>query len=359
MTMILTLGVAVVQAFSPVVGPAPLPAAAAVDAPVHVAVQTQSTGANTVYQIVLTNTSARPITATVVQRMPDGTTSLVAAGAKVDGDRVTWSAKVAPKGGVTLQSSGALPVPHGAEPVTACVSDAASGRLLDCAVTDVAAAAAPQAPWWRRWLPLVALVAALGVLIWVGRRAWLRRKARPPREPRPRKPRREIDWRVPVGLAAAALLVVSALALIAIAPPMASAVERAQGLHAYAWNGPHAQTKVGEQTSDGSARFTIYSVSCTPGKTTVCDVTASVTAGDRSVQLFRSMQRVYTSDTTWVEPDAAAIVPANGQDVFAGELAAGTERLMALRFTLPAGATPQRLELHDGAFAGGVYLPLS
>ncbi|NUR73336.1 MAG: hypothetical protein HOU81_21165 [Hamadaea sp.] len=355
---ILTLGVAAVQAFLPVTAPAPQPAAALPDSPVQIAVQTQSSGANTVYHLVLTNTSALPVTTTVVQRMPDGTTSLVADGAAIDGDRVSWSAKVAPKADVTLQSSGALPVPHAAEPVTACVSDAASGRLLDCFATDVAAVAAPEAPWWRRWLPYAALAAALGVLIWLGVRACQRRQARPAREPEPRRPRREVAWWVPVSVAAAAVIAVSAAALVIFAPKMAEAVENAQGVRAHAWNGPQADAELGEQASDGTAHFTIYSVTCSNGKTTTCDVTASVAAGDKTVQLFRSMQRVYTSDTTWVEPDPAALVAANGGDPFAAAVVPGTERLMALRFTVPTGAQPQRLELHDGAFAGGVVLDL-
>jgi len=359
MTMILTLGVAVVQALMPVTAPAPPPAAASADAPVQVAVQTQSTGANTVYQVVLTNSSAAPVTTTVVQQMPDGTTSIVAQGAKVAGDTVTWSAKVAPKAGVTLQSTAALPASSQALPVTACVSDAASGRLLGCASADVAAAPASEAPWWRRWLPIAALVAAVGVLLWMGVRALKHRQARPDREPQPRKPRREIAWWIPVGLAAIALLVVSAGLMVALGPRMASAVESAQGVRAHAWNGPREETAVGEPTSDGTARFTVYTASCSSGKTTTCDVIASVTpAGDQAVYLYRSMQRVYTSDTTWVEPDAAATQQVNGRDVFADPLSPGADRLMALRFTLPAGAQPEWLELHDGAFAGGVYLSL-
>ncbi|MEV0271679.1 hypothetical protein AB0H43_23110 [Hamadaea sp. NPDC050747] len=355
---ILTLGVAVVQALSPVAAPAPLSVAAALDAPVQVALQTQSTGANTVYEIVLTNTSAAPVTTTVVQRLPEGSAGLVADGAKVDGDRVLWSAKVAPKAQTTLRSSGTLPVPHAAEPVTACANDAASGRLLDCAAADVASVAGPEAPWWRRWLPFVVLAAALGVLIWWGRRAWQRREARPAREPRPRKPRRDIAWWVPVGLAAVAVIVVSALALLVLAPRVATAVENAQGVRAHAWNGPQSEAELGHEASDGTAHFTIYSASCSGGKTTTCDVTASVRAGDQPVQLYRTMQRVYTSDTTWVEPDPAAVLAANGGDPFALAVPPGLERLMALRFTLPAGAQPERLELHDGAFAGGIYLNL-
>ncbi|MEV6969237.1 hypothetical protein AB0M47_29410 [Hamadaea sp. NPDC051192] len=367
---ILTLGVAVAQALLPAAAPVSAPAAAVPDAPVQVALETQSAGANTVYQIVLTNTSALPMTTIVVQRMPDGTTGLVADGAKVDGDRVVWSAKVAPKAQTTLQSSGALPVPHASEPATACVNDAASGRLLDCAAADVVAVAGPEAPWWRRWLPFVALVAALGVLVWLGRRAWQRRAARPARETRPadeartvreaqpEQPRREPAWWVPVGLAAVAVIVVSAVALLVFVPRMAAAVENAQGVRAHAWNGPQSEAEVGQEASDGTAHFTIYSASCTKGKATTCDVTLSIRAGDQPVQLYRTMQRLYTSDKTWVEPDPAAVLAANYGDPFTLAVPPGLERVMALRFSLPAGAQPDRLELHDGAFAGGVYLNL-
>ena len=362
MTMMLTFGVAVLQALMPVTATTPqTPTTTQADAPVQVALESEADpGGGSVYRVVLTNTSAAPVVTTVVQRVPAGATTVTAEGAKIAGDQIIWSAKVAPNAGVTLRSTATLPVPRDAAAVSACASDGASGRLLDCTSATISGVAAPEPPWWRRWLPLAVAVLALGVLAWIVVRATRRREARRAAQPQARKPRRDIASWIPVGLAALGLLAVAAVGLVALAPKMRSAAESTQSLAGHGWTGPRAEATLASPVSDGAAEFTVYSATCTTAKVTTCDVDASIRAvGSAPVQIFRSMQRVYTSDTTWVEPDPDATTQANGGlDVFAGQLGPGTQRLVALRFTLPAGAQPQRLELHEGAFARGIYLDL-
>jgi len=362
MTMMLTFGVAVLQALMPVTATIPqTPTTTQAEAPVQVVLESEADpGGGSVYRVVLTNTSAAPVVTTVVQQIPPGATAVRAEGAKVAGDQIIWSAKVAPNAGVTLRSTAALPVPRDAVAVSACASDATSGRLLDCASATVAEATGIQPPWWRRWLPLAAVVLALGVLIWIIVRAARRREARRAAQPQARKPRRDVAWWIPVGLATLALLAVAALGWMALAPKMRSATQGTHSLAGHGWTGSRAEATLASPVSDGAAEFTVYSATCTTAKVTTCEVNASIGApGSAPVQIFRSMQRVYTSETTWVEPDPGATAQANGGlDVFAGQLDPGTRRLVALRFTLPAGAQPVRLELHEGAFARGVYLDL-
>jgi hypothetical protein len=362
MTMMLTFGVAVFQALMPVTATMPqTPTTTRADAPIQVALEsTADPGGGSVYQVALTNTSAAPVVTTVVQQIPPGATAVTAEGAKIAGDQIIWSAKVAPNAGVTLRSTAALPVPRDAAAVSACASDAASGRLLDCASATISAAAAPEPPWWRRWLPLAVAVLALGVLVWIVMRTMRRREARPADEPPARKPRRDLAAWIPVGLAVLGLLAVTAVGWMALAPKMRSAADSTHSLAGHGWTGSRAEATLASPASDGAAEFTVYSATCTTAKVTTCDVAASIrTIGSAPVQIFRSMQRVYTSDTTWVEPDPAATTQANGgADVFAGQLDPGARRLVALRFTLPAGAQPQWLELHEGAFARGIYLDL-
>jgi hypothetical protein len=362
MTMMLTFAVAVLQALAPVAATTPhTPAAGEADAPVQVAIETNADpGGGLIYRVVLTNATATPVLTTVVQWMPPDATAVTAEGAKVDGDRITWSAKVAANADVTLRSTVALPVPHAAVAMSACATDAVSGRLLDCASSTIAPVAESAPPWWQSWLPIAVLVLALGILTWIFVRAVRHRRAQLDLEPPARKPRRDLPSWVPVGLAVIGLLAATAMGLAALGPRLRAAATINHGLAGHGWSGPRVQAAIGTPVSDGIAEFTVYSATCTTAKVTTCDVAAGIrTVGDQPLLIYRSMQRMYTSDTTWVEPDPVATTKANGgTDVFAGTLEPGSERLIALRFTLPAGARPQWLELHEGAFARGAYLDL-
>ncbi|NUT36540.1 MAG: DUF4352 domain-containing protein [Hamadaea sp.] len=363
MTMIRILGVAALPALFAVPVAAPAPHSAS-QPDVSVTVESTGTGAATAYRIVLANATAQPVTAKVVQHLPEATTAVTARDGTVEGTTVSWAVKVGANSTTAVESAATLPVPHDALTTSACASRADGGQLLDCTAAEVAEVAAPAAPLWRRWLPYVVLAAALGVLGWAAMRLWKTRAGRAATAPAPRA-RRDVPWWIPVSVAMVGLLAVVAVGLLALTPRMKSAVSTVHGAGGQGWNGQYVPLTIGEPVSDGAAEFTVYAANCAeakPGaKTASCEVTVSVrTVGGEPLLLYRSMQRLYLSDTTWVEADGGATAKANGgADVFAGALAPGAERLMTVTFTVPAGAEPQRLELREGAFARGVYLDLT
>lgn len=361
MTMIRILGVAALQALlvAPVTAPAPH---SAPRPDVSVTVETTGIGDSTGYRILLANATDQPITTRVVQHLPSGATGVTARDGTVEDGKVTWAVKVDAMATTAVESTATVPVPHDALTTSACASRADGGQLLDCTTAEVAAAAAPSGPLWRRWLPYAVVAVALGVLVWAGMRFWRARARRQTAEAAPRR-RRDVPWWIPVSLAAVGLLAVVAVGLLALMPRMKSAVSNEHGTAGQGWSGRQVPLTIGEPVSDGAAEFTVYAASCTEakGKTATCEATVSLrTVADRPQVFYLSMQRVYLDESTWVEADAAETAKANGgDDVFASPLDPGDERLVTLRFTVPAGAQPQRMELREGAFARGVSLDLT
>src|SRR5215207_4464543 len=113
MTMIRILGVAALQALpaSPVSAPAPH---ASSPSDVSVTVEATGTGDSTGYRVLLTNTTAEPVTATVVQHLPSDATEVVARDAKVEDTKVTWAVRVGANSSTALESTATVPVPHDA-----------------------------------------------------------------------------------------------------------------------------------------------------------------------------------------------------------------------------------------------------
>jgi hypothetical protein len=311
--------------------------------------------AHTSYALRVENGTADPIDVAVTLELPSGARVLTASDrGRASGDTVMWWLTV-PADAVRSLHSTATTAGRQAAVSTACVAEVGSTRVLDCAaVPDARPSRGAVAAWPWRQIVSYTLVSALAVgVVWAAHRR--RRHTHPgtaTREP--------YAWVVFL-LAVLALAVPLAVAVAVLAPrmPGASGVG-ARGVDGGGWTGPHRPLELGVPATDGAVQFTVYRLTCTgTGARTCTAIVALRNVGATPQSWAAQLQRLYTSDTAWVGADPTAGVSANGgADVFKDPIGPRQRLVATLVFPLPSGAAPTRLELREGVFARGVYLPV-
>ncbi|MBB5870288.1 hypothetical protein F4553_003667 [Allocatelliglobosispora scoriae] len=344
---------------------APLVPPAAPDVSVAIAPSADGTS----FDLRIVNTSDKAVPTLVTQTLPDGAGPAKASeGGKVTASAVSWQPTVPPHATIRLTTTLAA-VPTAVRQVSSvCAADPRTGRMHDCAsaVTTLAPPPEPSTPWWRSaWLLLGLPLLGLGA--W-GFWRW-RNRTRPEDddevapEPAPAveaKPRRDYRRFAPLVSIIAIFAVVGGVILVA-KPYIRDGVTTGRAfLGESGWYGEKHQALLGAPTADEAVEFTVHRVQCTTGKAGTCTVTAQFRniSGTRQ-PWYLGMQRLYTGEDQWVQPDVTATLAANGGvDPFARPLEPDAEVLATLKFALPTGTKPIRLELREGPAARGVFINL-
>jgi hypothetical protein len=173
----------------PLVSPSVVVPTRGAPSPVTVAVTPAGTPAPG-YQVQVRNTDSRPVTTTVRQELPAGTSaSWITPGGRAtrsaDSTEVTWQLRLPARSSTTLHTALNATAPGRAVTAPACAFTSDGNRPYDCATATwngapVPAAKATDAPAWRRPPALLGALAAVLLLTLGGLWWWQRRRrARP------------------------------------------------------------------------------------------------------------------------------------------------------------------------------------
>ncbi|MER7456223.1 hypothetical protein [Micromonospora sp. NPDC126480] len=362
----------------------PTPTRAAVPPPkppVSVRVAPENTPAPR-YRIQVRNDGNRPVSTTVRQELPPGTSpTAITDGGRAsraggqDVTEVTWNLRLPARSTTTLGT--AITAAPG-RPLTApaCAFATDGDRPYDCATATWQAAAAPTAraeepPVWRRPAALLAGLGGVAAIAAGGLWAWRhRRRPRPLAAdpggrgtlyPRPAVPgvpprrRRPSTWLiVPVAVVVLASTVGTAAWT---ATRKVAGVDTDSRPTSGAWVGGGVIGGVGEPLREAAFEFTVYRVACEPGRgARQCAATVGVRNLTPEQQSWHGrLQRAYLADGNFVSTDEQATRRANqGRDVFAQPMAGGSRMVLPLVFTVHGKEPPTQLELRSGVFSAGV-----
>jgi hypothetical protein len=312
--------------------------------------------AHTSYALRVENGTADPIDVAVTLEVPSDARVLTASDrGRASGDTVVWWLTVPAGDGRDLHSIATTTTERRSGVGTACVADVATTRVLDCeAVPRPTPRRGVVAAWpWRQILSY-ALIGALAIgVIRVVHRRW--------RHNHPTQRTREPYAWVVLLLAVLALVAPLVVAVAVLAPRVTGAGGAgSRGVNGGGWTGQHRALERGVPTADGGVQFTVYRLDCTGADARTCNAVVALRNISGMPQSWAAqLQRLYTSDSAWVGADPAASATANGgADVFKDPIGPGQRLVATLVFPTPAGAAPKRLELREGVFSRGVYLPL-
>ena len=346
------------------------PAAAAPAVSIRLRSEAESAvGSRTAYLLRVDNAAARPVDITVSLQLPVGARSIRAGDSGwAGGNAVIWRLSVPAGTGRDLHGTAMLG-PR-ADVTTACVTDGNSARVFDCAAVRHSAAAgdAGRSGSWRGIVPYALLTALAVALVWAARRRWRRARRARATDSRPGDSG-EPDARKVALVALLALLALAVPATVAVAvlvPRLTAAADRGGGGTGAAhtgqggWTGPHHELERGTPAGDGAVEFTVFRMDCPGAGARACRAVVALRNTSGQPQSWTAgLQRLYTGGGDWVTADPAAGAAANGgADVFLYPVKPGQRILATLVFRVPAEAQPTRLELREGVFARGVYLPL-
>lgn len=308
----------------------------------------------TSYNLQVFNTSGRAITTVVTQSLPSDVTSVrTTEGGKLSDGIVTWRPTLPPHSIVRLTTTLATPSAFARQVSSVCAADPATGRLRACASAVTGREALDSGtPWWRS--PYLLLLPGLSIMGWA---LWRYRDQRP--RGHHAEPRRDLRRLAPLA-SVVAVLAVAAGALIFAKPFIRYGLAGRAYLGQAGWYGEQHRALLGAPATDEAVEFTVHRLLCTSGSTMDCAVVAEFRNISPTKQAwYLGMQRLYTNESQWFQPDAEATIAANGGvNVFATPLAPGKPVLATLRFSLPQDVRPVRLELREGPAARGVFLTL-
>ncbi|MDG4820688.1 hypothetical protein O7635_02330 [Asanoa sp. WMMD1127] len=319
------------------------------------------------YQVVVRNRTLAPTELTVRQSVPEGARVTATSPAPGPGGspgpgsphELAWPVRLGPLESTTLTATFTpeRPLPLS---TAACAYVGLAGSPVDCSATTWTPAGPTEvdtgpAPWWRHWwLPFAAglvVVAAVLLARYAGPRAARRFAA--------------LTDRGRAGVAVlTALVLLTGLGVVAVAlalPRLASATGTAARTPADGWLGPTTTGPLGTPLRDDAFEFTAYRFACEPaGGGQRCTAVVGLTNHRPAPEHWHPhLQRLAVAGSPPLSTDVIATRVANGgRDVFAAPVVPGHRLLAQLVWSVPAGAAPDQLELHSGAFAAGTRVNL-
>lgn len=129
--------------------------------------------------------------------------------------------------------------------------------------------------------------------------------------------------------------------------------------------------QIGSPASDGQFTFTVHSFECgektlgknrflkakAKGEFCIAEVTVENT-GDKSQLMDGSSQYLYIGDKEYSADSDAIFADKRAEAFFVEEINPGLSVEGIIVWDVPVGSNPDRLELHDSAFSGGVEVSL-
>ena len=129
--------------------------------------------------------------------------------------------------------------------------------------------------------------------------------------------------------------------------------------------------QIGSPASDGQFTFTVHSFECgektlgknrflkakAKGEFCIAEVTVENT-GDQSQLMDGSSQYLYIGDKEYSADSDAIFADKRAEAFFIEEINPGLSVEGIIVWDVPVGSSPDRLELHDSAFSGGVEVSL-
>lgn len=128
---------------------------------------------------------------------------------------------------------------------------------------------------------------------------------------------------------------------------------------------------IGDPASDGQFTFTVHSFECgetqlgnnqfsrtkAKGEFCIAEMTVENT-GNEAALMSGSDQYLYIGDKEYEADSDAIFADKRAEAFFLEEINPGLSIDGIIVWDVPAGSTPDRLELHDSAFSGGVTVTL-